>query len=97
MKTLFLLPAAILILPLLVFSQEPVPPLVKNNFSRITSYDEISLYIKKLENKSILLKVEVIGQSVKGKNLYGLMYSTSPFGKDTTKIRVLIFAQQHGD
>ncbi|MEI7981369.1 MAG: M14 family zinc carboxypeptidase [Bacteroidota bacterium] len=97
MKTLFLLPAAILILPLLVFSQEPVPPLVKNNFSRITSYDEISLYIKKLENKSSLLKVEVIGQSVKGKNLYGLMYSTSPFGKDTTKIRVLIFAQQHGD
>ena len=82
-------------LPLL--SQEPVPPAMKNNFSTVTSYEELLPFFQSLDERSDLLTVSVIGQSVKGKNLYGLMFSTTRFGKDRSKIRVLIFAQQHGN
>jgi hypothetical protein len=39
----------------------------------------------------------MIGKSVEGRNLYSLKFSNSEFGKDPSKIRVLIFAQQHGN
>ncbi len=63
----------------------------------LTSYDELSSYVRQLDRSSDLLKVKVIGKSVEGKDLYALMFSSSQFGKDRSKIRVLIFAQQHGN
>ena len=44
-----------------------------------------------------MLKPEIIGKSVEGRNLYVVKISKSEFGNDTSKIKVLIFAQQHGD
>jgi len=81
----------------ILFSQELSPPAVRNNFASPTSYDELSNYLKQLEAGSKLLKVAVIGKSVQGRNLYGMMFSASEFGKDKKKIKVLIFAQQHGN
>ena len=87
----------LLALPVFVFSQATVTPLEQNDFKKITSYDELTSYVHLLDQKSDLLKVEVIGQSVQGRNLYALMFSSSQFGMDRSKIRVLIFAQQHGN
>ncbi|HOW24803.1 MAG TPA: M14 family zinc carboxypeptidase [Bacteroidales bacterium] len=81
----------------LLLSQEPVLPAVKHNFTTVTSYDEMWSFLQSLDNRSDLLTVNIIGQSVNGKNLYGLMFSSSRFGNDKSKIRVLIFAQQHGN
>jgi hypothetical protein len=72
-------------------------PLEKNNYERLTSYEELTQYIYQLDSLSDNLKVEVLGQSVERRNLYALKFSNSIFGKDTSKIKVLIFAQQHGD
>jgi hypothetical protein len=78
-------------------AQEIAPPLVKNNYSKATSYDEISAYLQLLDAGSDLLTVEKSGTSVMGRNIYALKFSSSKFGKDPSKIKVLIFAQQHGN
>ncbi|MCX6246731.1 MAG: M14 family zinc carboxypeptidase [Bacteroidetes bacterium] len=80
-----------------VIAQTPSPPLVINKYSKLTSYPELSSYVELLGRKSGLMKTEIIGHSVQGRNLYAMKFSLSGFGKDTTKIKVLIFAQQHGN
>jgi len=83
--------------PIFLFSQDIISPLIRNSFTKVTPYEELSSYIGQLDNNSDLLKVEVIGQSVKGRNLYALKFSSSRFGADKSKIKVLVFAQQHGN
>jgi len=80
-----------------VFAQQITSPLEKNNYLKVTSYDELTAFVKLLDEKSDLLKVETIGQSVQGRNLFALKFSSSEFGKDKSKIKVLFFAQQHGN
>lgn len=95
MKNLLLL---FLFLPCLpVFTQEIQTPLQKNNYSKYTSFKELTIYEQRIEKSSGLLKVEPIGQSVQGRNLFALKFSSGEFGKDTSKIKVLLFAQQHGN
>ncbi|MFZ4520053.1 MAG: M14 family zinc carboxypeptidase [Bacteroidales bacterium] len=96
MKTVLTL-LIILLFPRFVLSQETTPPLVKKNYHSVTSYEELTTYIHQLDAKSDLLKVEKIGHSVKWRDLYALTFSTTEFGKDPSKIKVLIFAQQHGN
>lgn len=72
-------------------------PLEKNKYSKLTSYDELTSYVNQLGESSDFIKVEVIGKSVEGRNLYGMFYSNTRFGRDNSKIKVLIFAQQHGN
>lgn len=79
------------------FSQQISTPLVKNNYLKVTSYEELTAFVKELDEKSDLLEIETIGQSVKGRNLYALKFSASEFGKDKSKLKVLFFAQQHGN
>jgi hypothetical protein len=85
----------ILLFPVFIFSQQT--PLEKNNYQKLTSYEVLTEFVYQLDSFSDVLKVEIIGQSVEGRNLYALKFSNSEFGKDTSKIKVLIFAQQHGD
>jgi hypothetical protein len=85
------------IFPFHASCQDLISPLEKNNFTKVTSYDEIATYVHLLDANSDLLKVETIGQSVEGRNLYALMFSSSQFGRDKSKIKVLVFAQQHGN
>ena len=85
----------ILLLVISIFPQQT--PLEKNNYQKLTSYEELTDYVYQLDDKNDFLNVDIIGKSVEGRNLYALKFSNSTFGKDTSKIRVLIFAQQHGD
>jgi hypothetical protein len=79
-----------------LFAQEVLTPLQKNNYSRPATYDELTGYIQQLE-KSGLIKTEVLAKSVQGRNIYGVKLSSSEFGKDQSKIKVLLLAQQHGN
>ncbi len=86
----------------LFFSINLFPQLIKttleiNNYEKLTSYEELTEFIFSLESLSDVLAVDVIGKSVEGRNLYALKFSKSEFGKDQSKIKVLIFAQQHGN
>ncbi len=80
-----------------LFSQNIKTPLENSEFLKLTFYDELTEFIYQLNDLSDLLNVEVIGQSVEGRNLYALKFSESEFGIDETKLRVLFFAQQHGN
>jgi hypothetical protein len=72
-------------------------PLEKSNFTAITSHAEITQFIKEVDAKSDLIKSEVITKSAEGKELFAVYFSKNGFGKDESKIKVLIFAQQHGN
>lgn len=72
-------------------------PLEQNNFQSPTSHNQLSELVKELDKLSDLLKVEEIGKSVEGREIYAMLFSAGQFGKDSDKLRVLIFAQQHGN
>jgi hypothetical protein len=78
-------------------AQELQTPLQKNNYSRLTSYDELNGYVNQIDSGSGLLTALVLGKSVKGRNLYALNFSSTGLGKDPSRIKVLIIAQQHGN
>ena len=80
-----------------VFAQQISIPIEKNNFTKVTSYQELTDFVQQLDKSSGLLEVETIGQSVQGRNLYALKFSSSEFGKDKSKLKVLFLAQQHGN
>jgi len=80
-----------------IFAQELITPLEQNNYEKVTSYNDLVKFVGQLDQKSDVLKVELLGNSVEGRNLFVLKFSSGEFGKDASKIRVLIFAQQHGN
>ena len=80
-----------------LFSQEFLTPLQKVDFKKITSHTELSQFIKEIDEGSDLIKSEVIAKSVEGRELFAVYFSKGEFGKDESKIKVLIFAQQHGN
>jgi len=94
------------LLPILIFfaftifqssAQELNTPLVTNKYSKVTSYEQLIAFINQLDEKSELLQLQTIGQSVEGRNIVAMKFSTSEIGKDESKIKVLFFAQQHGN
>jgi hypothetical protein len=80
-----------------VVAQEFTAPIQKKNYTDYTSYDELTKYIYQLEKSNSIMKVEIIGKSVQGRNLYAMKFSSSEFGKDRSKIKVLFLSQQHGN
>jgi hypothetical protein len=83
--------------PVCLYSQIVKIPLEKNNYEKVTSYKELTDFIYNLESTSALLKIGIIGKSVEDRNIYALKFSKSEFGKEEAKIKVLFFAQQHGN
>jgi hypothetical protein len=79
----------------IIFPQQT--PLQKSNYNKITSYSEISQYIKEIDKNSDLITTKVIASTAEGRELYAVLFSKKEFGQDKSKIRVLIFAQQHGN
>jgi hypothetical protein len=78
-------------------AQEIKTPLQRNNYTNSSSYKELNTFIQQLDSVSDLLSVETAGISVQGRNIFAMKFSSSEFGKDRSKIKVLIFAQQHGN
>jgi len=92
----FVLTLAMTLLLAELSAQEVRLPLELNNYSRATSYKELCDFIMNLDEGSDLIKAEKIGTSVAGRDLYGMKFSSSEFGKDPSKIKILIIAQQQG-
>lgn len=78
-----------------IFAQ--ITPLEKSNFSKNTNYGELSEFVHQVDNTSKLVELEIIGKTVENRNIYAVKFSNSTFGEDKSKIKVLIFAQQHGN
>lgn len=86
-----------MIVSLLLSAQEEATPLEKNHFAKPTSYSQLSEFVSYLDSVSDLVKTEIIGKSVEGRNLFVLKFSSGEFGADKSKVRILFFAQQHGN
>lgn len=63
----------------------------------ITDYETLKANIGQMDLSSDILQNEVIGQSVEGRDIIALKFSSTQFGSDPSKIKVLFFAQQHGN
>lgn len=81
----------------LIIAQNIQTPLEKNNYLQPSTYDQLSIFVTEFDQSSELLTVDILGKSVEGRNLYVMKFSNSQFGKDESKIKILIFAQQHGN
>lgn len=64
---------------------------------QIASYNEVVSLIHQLDEKSESVSAVCIGKSALNKDIYALTYSKGIFGEDKSKLKVLIFAQQHGN
>ena len=62
------------------------------NTSILTTYDEMADFLKKQDAKQANMELEVIGQSVKGRDLYLVKYMTNPDNPT-----ILFLTQQHGN
>jgi len=80
-----------------LYSQNILTPLELANYSKITSHSEIILFIQSIEKEYDLITSEVIASSVEGKEIFSVYFSNGVFGEDKSKIKLLIFAQQHGN
>jgi hypothetical protein len=79
----------------ILFAQQT--PLEKSNFTKLTSHSELSEFIREVDKNSELVKAEVLTKSSEGRELFAIFFSKGKFGEDESKIKVLIFAQQHGN
>lgn len=97
MKYLQLAIISLLFLTTKSTAQDHFTPAQSKNFSSVSPYSEITEFLTRLEKSSDLVDVEIIGKSVQKRNIYTVQFSKGNFGKDPKKIKVLIFAQQHGN
>ena len=83
-----------------IFSQNRlISPLEKSGFSKLTSHVQMEQYLDELTSSYKMIKLELIGQSLEGRDIPALFYSSDKtFGSQrTVKPLVLVFCQQHGD
>jgi len=74
-------------------------PLENNNYSKLTSYDEMIGYIQQLDSITAKIKISDIGQSVEGRQIPALFCTNDEtFAANREKKPIaLVFCQQHGD
>lgn len=72
-------------------------PVEVNGFAKLTSYEEVQSFLHRVENgRSITIRH--IARTKNGRNVSLVHITrTPPFGSNGKKLRVLLFAQQHGD
>ena len=89
------------LLLLLALPVRPQPrlqsPVERSGFERLTSYDTLQAFLETLDGRGHCT-VRRIAQTHKGRSVSSVLVTSSPrFGEDTLKLRVMLFAQQHGD
>ena len=78
-------------------AQHLLTPLEESNYTKLTSYDELISFLENAVRQNSKLSMDCIAESVEGRKIPAIKISSGEFGKDKEKIKVLIFAQQHGN
>ena len=74
-----------------------VAPVERSAYTRVTSYDTLQAFLKHIGSAGFI-RMEPLTRSHQGSLLSVAQISSSKtFGQDPAKLRVLLFAQQHGD
>ena len=90
---------AVLMLPALpVFPQQRIQtPVERSGFTRLTSSDTLQAFLGTLDGRG-RCTVMRLARTSRGRSVPSVLITSSPrFGQDSLKLRVLLFAQQHGD
>lgn len=72
-------------------------PLEEARYQRLTSHEELVAFVDDLADASDLLTRHSLGTSLEDRDIPYLKIGNGDFGSDEGKLRVLIFAQQHGN
>lgn len=80
-----------------IYPQELQTPLEKSDYKQLSSYNDIISFCNSAAALNKNIKVEFFGETSEGNKIPALKISNGKFGKDKNKIKVLIFAQQHGN
>jgi hypothetical protein len=77
--------------------QQIQAPVERSGFLRLTSYDSLQAFLQSLDGNG-RVRIEKIATTRQGRAVSCCFVSSSArFGIDSTKLRVMLFAQQHGD
>ncbi len=96
MKNCLLLLACVMIIGT-TYSQKISTPLELSGFKTLTSHQQMINYIKSLPRDKSPFLTEDFALSATGMKIPVLKFSTGEFGNDEKKLKVLLFAQQHGN
>ncbi len=94
--------ASLLLGSLLIFvspgtAQIPIAPVEARGFSALTSYEELTGFVRMLGGRPGI-QVQPIAHSRQGREVFSVnLGPATPSGGDSTRLRILLFAQQHGD
>lgn len=74
-------------------------PLERSGYTTLSSHEDMMTYLESLSKSSPLISMKIIGESVEGRKIAALFFSTDKIigTRRDTKPMVLIFCQQHGD
>jgi hypothetical protein len=81
----------------ILFSQDLELPLEKSQYTKLTSYEELISFLEQICENRKIFELEYIGNSVEGRKIPLIKISSGNFGEDESKIKILVFAQQHGN
>ncbi len=71
-------------------------PVERAGFGSLTSYDSLKAFLRTLAGRSGL-EVSTLASTRKGRSVFLIRYSPAVSSSKETPLRVLLFAQQHGD
>jgi hypothetical protein len=80
-----------------IYSQNVLTPLELSGFKNLTSHKQMIDFINSLPRDKAPFQIEDFAVSANGLKIPVLKFSTGEFGKDEKKLKVLLFAQQHGN
>jgi hypothetical protein len=92
MKTLLFL-----IISINIMAQQADSLSGKNNYGKVTPYDELISIVESLNPGNLNIRLEYIAESTEGRKIPLLKISKTEFGLDKDKLKAFIFAQQHGN
>jgi len=95
MKLKYILTFFLLIISLV--AAQNLTPLQKSDYKKPTSNTELIEYVNSTAKNSKFVTVDTLAKSAEGRMIPFLKISKKGFGKDKSKLKVLIFAQQHGN
>ncbi len=80
-----------------IFPQKFATPLEENNYNSLSSYSQMISYLEHTGDTDTRIKLDYIAGTVQGRKVPVVFISAGKFGEDPSKIKILIFAQQHGN
>jgi hypothetical protein len=72
-------------------------PVERHDFGRVTTHQELMDEVKRVAGQSSTMELQIIGKTVRGRDIPAFLISRSGSFGDAAKLRVMVFAQQHGN